>query len=73
MRNLLPFCLSFLLVFPLIMPNYAAELDPSVLPYKKQLKDKILDGLIFSESKVTSNESIINGKKSVNQEFFVVK
>ena len=68
MRNLLTLCLSFLLFFTLITPNYASELDASVLPYKKQLKDKILDGLIFAESKVTSTEALSSGKKTVNQE-----
>ena len=68
MRNLLTLCLSFLLFFTLITPNYASELDASFLPYKKQLKDKILDGLIFAESKVTSTEASSSGKKTVNQE-----
>jgi hypothetical protein len=36
-------------------------LDHNVLPYKKKLKEKILNGEIFSESKVKSSTLIENG------------
>lgn len=68
MHKTQPHALLILLFFTLITPSFASELDASVLPYKKQLKDKILDGLLFAESKVSSSESTIGDKKSVTQE-----
>lgn len=68
MRNHSLLCLSFLLLFTLKTAVLAGEIDLSVLPYKKQLKDKILAGELFAESKVTSTESIVDGKKKEIQD-----
>lgn len=49
-------------------PLEGAVLDHNVLPYKKKLKEKILDGEIFSESKVKSSTLVENNIVSQIQE-----
>lgn len=47
---------------------FATELDHNILPYKKNLKDKILAGELFSESRVSSKKITENGKEKEIQE-----
>lgn len=47
---------------------YGTTLDHNVLPYKKNLKEKIFSGEIFSESKVKSSEITKDGTKEARQE-----
>lgn len=46
------FCLSLILSFSLL----GEELNESILPYKKNLKEKIFEGTVFSESNVKSSK-----------------
>ena len=47
---------------------YGTDLNINVLPYKKKLKEKILAGEIFSESKVKSLVLVENNKMQETQE-----
>lgn len=61
--------LFFLLIFSAYSCTlFSAELDHNILPYKKNLKDKILIGELFSESRVSSKKITVNGKEKEIQE-----
>ena len=51
------FCTLLFLTSIVSFSLYGEALDHNVLPYKKNLKEKILEGEIFSESKVTSAQN----------------
>lgn len=59
---------TFFVLLLTTLPLYGTALDHNVLPYKKKLKEKILGGEIFSESKVKSSTLIENGLVSQIQE-----
>jgi hypothetical protein len=56
MHYKIKFCVLLFLTLIVSFPLYGEVLDDNVLPYKKNLKEKIFAGEIFSESKVTSKE-----------------
>lgn len=56
--------MTFIVSFSL----WGETLDHNVLPYKKNLKEKIFDGMIFSESKVKSATIQEKGKSVEKQE-----
>lgn len=62
------FCALLFMTFIVSFSLWGDTLDHNVLPYKKNLKEKILDGTIFSESKVKSTTIQEKGKKSERQE-----
>jgi hypothetical protein len=68
MRRKTKLCAMLFLTGILSFSLYGEVLDHNVLPYKKNLKEKILDGEIFSESNVLSSTIDVNGKKTENQE-----
>ncbi len=59
------FCYLLFMTSIVSFSLWGEELNHNVLPYKKNLKEKILEGEIFSESKVTSTSS---DKKNETQE-----
>jgi hypothetical protein len=61
MRHKIKYCKWLILTVFVSFSLYGASLDHNVLPYKKKLKEKILKGEIFSESKVKSSTLIENG------------
>ena len=72
MQHKIKFCISLILsLFVSLLihsPLEGAVIDHNVLPYKKKLKEKILGGEIFSESKVKSSTLVENGVMSEIQE-----
>lgn len=62
------FCTLLVLNLITSFSLWGADLGANVLPYKKNLKEKILNGEIFSESKVSSSKSAASGFKTEIQE-----
>lgn len=63
-------CLFLLIALAsyLSIPLHASELSHTILPYNKKLKQKILNGEIFSESKVKSSKVSTSQGQSEQQE-----
>lgn len=57
MRCKILLCASLFMTLIVSFSLWGEELNHNVLPYKKNLKEKILEGEIFSESKVTSSSN----------------
>lgn len=61
-------CASLFMTALLSFSLWGEELNHNVLPYKKNLKEKILEGEIFSESKVKSSSNSDKKEKNETQE-----
>ena len=69
MQQKIKYCTGFILTLIVSFSLCGEELNHNVLPYKKNLKEKILEGSIFSESTVKSS---ILGENKIQELRFTI-